>query len=161
MIDYSKIVPGEPPFKTHDDEIREPLEQEIEQLEQQLAEKDAALLEVKAQVETWLADNYEKFEALEQQLAECQVDNKRLRDALGKIAEIDINNSWSCQSGMAKEALTMPSDSTALDIPDVIRQRRWQREVLLEMMVVYNQMAISGVAYSFYDKLASKAKELE
>ena len=47
MTDYSKIVPGEPQFKTHDDEIREPLEQEIEQLEQQLAECQAQVKQAK------------------------------------------------------------------------------------------------------------------
>lgn len=56
----------------------------------------------------------------EQQLAECQAREKVLRDALIKISDVDINNSWSCQSGMAKAALAMPSDSTALD--EAIRQ---------------------------------------
>jgi hypothetical protein len=61
-------------------------------------------------------------------LAESQAREKVLRDALGRIWEIDMNNSWSCQSGMAKEALALPSDSTALD------SAIWQakREVLLE-----------------------------
>ena len=58
------------------------------------------------------------------QLAECQAREKLLLDALEGIAEIDLNNSWSCQSGMAKEALAIPSDSTALDT----MKRQWQRE---------------------------------
>jgi hypothetical protein len=102
---------------------------------------------------------------LEQQLAECQADNKRLRDALKQFAEVRLSED-NCASfevankrikNIAVKALALPSDSTA---PDALK-KQWQREALIEMMVVYNQMAISGVAYSFYDKLASKAKELE
>ena len=40
---------------------------------------------------------------LEQQLAECLA-------ALEKISEVDPSNSWSCQSGMAKEALAMAKE---------------------------------------------------
>ena len=40
---------------------------------------------------------------LRQQLAECLA-------ALEKISEIDPSNSWSCQSGMAKEALAMTKE---------------------------------------------------
>ena len=46
---------------------------------------------------------------------------------------------------------------TALDT----LKKQWQREALLEVITVWNKMAVSGVAYSFPDKLSSMAKELE
>jgi chromosome segregation ATPase len=52
----------------------------IEQLEQQLADKNDALRDAKATVETWLADNQEKFESLEQQLVARQADLERERE---------------------------------------------------------------------------------
>ena len=75
-----------------------------------------------------IAEKQEEIESLRQQLAESQAREKALRDALGRIAEIDLNNSWSCQSGMAKEALAIPFDSAAYedavkdDLCKVLRQ---------------------------------------
>ena len=53
--------------------------------------------------ETVIATRDKEVESLRQQLAECLA-------ALEKISEVDPSNSWSCQSGMAKEALAIAKE---------------------------------------------------
>ena len=86
--------------------------EEILSLRQQLAEDDRLLrasvpdrwktcTSPVGAVQSYIAE-------LEQQLAECLA-------ALEKISEVDPSNSWSCQSGMAKEALAMAKERKGND----------------------------------------------
>jgi hypothetical protein len=141
-------------------------EQEIESLRQQLAEQPLSFGHWKEVFEASINE-------LKKQLAEGQAREMVLRDA---ASEADEQLRWFLQEANNRgsegpprvwrlvnrmQALAMPSDSTALNTMLEAAELKGRREALLEMMVVYNQMAISGVAYSFYDKLVSKAKELE
>ena len=72
--------------------------------------------------------------SLERRLAECQAREVVLRDALNDVlanatVHFPEHMIWSIES-----ALAMPHDSNSntLEIPDVIRERRWRREALLE-----------------------------
>jgi hypothetical protein len=129
---------------------------EIESLRQQLA--DAHNREANARCTHCGGVFFETD--LSKKLAECQASEKVLREALGKIAEIDLNNSWSCQSGMAKAALLLPSDSTALD--KAIKQAK--QEALLEAADKCVQNVWTGDFEDnceVADQLRHMAKELE
>ena len=52
--------------------------------------------------------------------------------------------------------------TSTLDIPDVIRQRRWQREALLERADYYDSIpGYEAFGGTIADELREKAKELE
>ena len=135
----------------------EPKEQTIESLQQQLkVQQDAA--------NHWFTEannDHNRCVKLEQQLAECQAQGRELRFAL-------LNRNTDKGGWLIEQALNQPSDSNSntLEIPDVVRQRRWQREALLEAMTVTNETAqklgFHQPTASMYESVLSKmAKELE
>jgi chromosome segregation ATPase len=163
----------------------------VEALHQQLAIKDDALRDAKATVETWLVDNKEKFEELEQQLAELKAEMKidaegpdwiqramqaeasedvlkeqlvELEDDEQKAVErcvIAEQKLAECQEQKKYLEDAMRTHNTALDTLDAIRKRRWQREALLEAV---NRLNPGYEDYEWrwvVDELNSMAKELE
>ena len=107
----------------------------------------------------------DEIESLRQQLAECQAREKMRQESID-----DDPLSFTFLDEMDK-VRDLPSGSTALDIPDVIRQRRWQREALLEAAdwCKEDSERLEGAHDFDYaigmniaeDKLRSMAKELE
>ena len=149
MTDYSKIVPGEPPFTTHDDEIREPLEQEIESLRQQLAEYEGVDGRCKRGHNKKFSYRLlgkdgcvacEGEDAL-QQLAECQAREREKTEALRIVqAAICLAADDAPKSTIGKlydhvsKVVVMPSDSTALD--EAIRQANESARVYANQLTV-------------------------
>ena len=101
------------------------------------------------------ADAADIIEELEQQLAECQAREKVLRDALELSWSEEYVNGIVARS-KARDALTLPSDSTALDT--MLKQAK--REALLEAANEMTHMK-HGDALAPHLWLRNKAKELE
>ena len=97
------------------------------------------------------------------QLTECQAREKALRDCLAwYVQEDDVvesmsgNEYWADGLNKAREALAMPSNSTALD--EALKQAK--REALVEASVELRRR--QGGASSYCDEyLEKKAKELK
>ena len=112
-------------------------------------------------------DVQEELASLRQQLAECKALVVALRDALDtwdQLIQFQYNGTKEAMTALQKAcdkgaaALALPSDSTALDIPDVIRQRRWQREALLEVAEMAKRYEWDSC---YVRELKRMAKELE
>jgi hypothetical protein len=106
-------------------------------------------------------------ESLRQQLAECQADNKRLRDTLGLwwgASEEDFE-------GILRQALAVPCNSTALDTMLAAAELKGRREALLELSewCLYEERRLHGEREFEYkvgvdivrDEIKNRAKELE
>ena len=107
---------------------------------------------------------FARIEYLEQQLAECQAREKVLRSAFSDLLyapieypddEYQQNELAGCLNA-AREALTMPSDSTALDT----LKRQWQREALLEAADWFDSPSFP-YGFMVRDSIRRMAKELE
>ena len=110
----------------------------IESLRQQLAERDVVIKDF-AQIER----------GMEEQLAESQALVKVL-----KIALVFAEELLPCTYNMIKDALALPSDSTALD--SAIRQAK--REALLEAATNFDQYEYGSV---WAHRLRRMADELD
>jgi hypothetical protein len=113
----------------------------IAELEQQLVECQ--------KFDAWKANPYTKV--LEDSLAECQAREKVLRDALALSWSEEYVNGIIARS-KARDALTLPFDSTALDA--MLKQAK--REALLEAADIFE--ILGGASTS---QLRRMAKELE